>query len=128
MFWQQAVRDYHCYPAADDSPIHLFPPEGYGEHLKVVPFSLLVPLALEVPYLDSLAQEPLPDRLIPASLYGLTVMRPAYTAEAVGPKSNMTTKTVVAKTVVAPKTTITTLVETLSAKLRACSPAATLAA
>ena len=95
VFWQQAVRDYQYYPAVDSSPVHFFPPEGYGENLKAVPFSLLVPLALEVPYLDGLAQEALPDRLIPASLYGLTVMRPAYTAEAVRPKSIMATKTVV---------------------------------
>ena len=95
VFWQQAVRDYQYYPAVDDSPIHFFPPEGYGEDLKAVPFNLLVPLALEVPYLDGLAQEALPDRLIPASLYGLTVMRPAYTAEAVEPKSITATKTIV---------------------------------
>ncbi len=76
MFWQQAVRDYQYCPAVDDSPINFFPPEGYGEGLKAVPYSLLVPLALEVPYLDGLAQETLSDRLIPASLYGLTVIRP----------------------------------------------------
>ncbi len=95
VFWQQAVRDYQYYSAVDDSPINFFPPGGYGEGLKAVPYSLLVPLALEVPYLDGLAQEALSDRLIPASLYGLTVMRPAYTAEAVGPKSITVTKTAV---------------------------------
>ncbi len=94
VFWQQAVRDYQYYPAVYDSPVHFFPPEGYREDLKAVPFIMRVPLALEVPYLDGLAQEALPDWLIPASLYGLTVLRPAYTAEAVGPKSITATKTV----------------------------------
>ncbi len=56
---------------------------------------MMVPLTLEVPYLDGLAQEGLPDRLIPASLYGLAVLRPPYTAEAIGPKSITATKTVV---------------------------------
>ncbi len=50
VFWQQAVRDYQYFPAVDNSPVYFFPPEGYGENLKVVPYSLLVPLALEVPY------------------------------------------------------------------------------
>ncbi len=95
VFWQQAVWDYQYYPAADYSPINFLPPEGYRESLKAVPYSLLVPLALEVPYLDGLAQEALSDQLIPASLYGLTVLRLAYTVEAVGPKSITATKTVV---------------------------------
>ncbi len=95
VFWKQAVRDFQYCPAVDAPPINFFPPEGFGEGLTAVPYSLMVPLALEVPYLDGLAQEALPDRLIPASLYGLTVMRPAYTAGAVGPKSITVTKTVV---------------------------------
>ena len=37
----------------------------------------------------------MPDRLIPASLYGLTVMRPAYTAEARRSASLMATRDVV---------------------------------
>lgn len=36
-------------------------------------------MVLEVPYLDGLDQEALSDRLVPANLYGLTVVRPAYT-------------------------------------------------
>ncbi len=79
-FWQQEVRESRYFPAP--SPIHFFPMEGVGVGLKAVPYSVMVPLALEVPYLDGLAQEALQDRLVPASLYGLMVLRPAYTAEA----------------------------------------------
>ncbi len=91
--WQQTVREYQYYPAVHDSPVHFFPPEGYGG--KGVPFSMMVPLALKVPYLDGLAQEALSDWLIPASLYGLAELQPAYTTEAIVPKSIMATKTVV---------------------------------
>ncbi len=95
MFWQQEVQASRYFPAVDQSPVHFFPPEGYRDGLKVVPYSTVAPLALKVPYLDGLAQEALSARLIPASLYGLTVLRPAYTVEAKRPESITATKAVV---------------------------------
>ncbi len=67
-FWRQEVRQSQYFPAMDQSSIPFFPPDGFGVGLKAVPYSVMVPLALEVPYLDGLAQEALQDGLIPASL------------------------------------------------------------
>ncbi len=91
-FWWQEVKESQYFPAPDQSPIHFFPAEGFGVGLKAVPYSVMVPLALEVPYLDGLAQEALQDQLVPASLYGLMVLRPAYTAEAKRPASLVATR------------------------------------
>ncbi len=83
------------FPAVNQSPIHVFPAEGYGEGLKAVPYSVVAPLALEVPYLEGLAQKVLSDRLVPGSLYGLNVLRTAYTEGARSPASVTATEAVV---------------------------------
>ncbi len=44
----------------------------------VVPNHVGSPMAWEYPYHSGQAQEDLPDRLVPASLYGLKVARPGY--------------------------------------------------
>ena len=76
-------------------PIHFFLPSGFEIGLKAVHYSVVALLALEVPYLNGLAQESLQDRLIPASLYGLMVLQPAYTEWAQWLASIMATKAVV---------------------------------
>ncbi len=36
------------FPAMNQSSIHFFPPSGYRIGLKVVPYSVVAPLALEI--------------------------------------------------------------------------------
>ncbi len=49
-----------------------------GPVTYVVPYHVVGPMAWEYPYHSGQAQEDLPDRLVPASLYGLKVTRPGY--------------------------------------------------
>ncbi len=49
-----------------------------GRSTYTVPYHIVGPMAWEYPYHSGQAQEDLPDRLVPASLYGLKVVRPGY--------------------------------------------------
>ncbi len=49
-----------------------------GSAIYAVPYHVVGPMAWEYPYHSRQAQEDLPDRLVPASLYGLKVTRPGY--------------------------------------------------
>ncbi len=47
--------------------------------MKAIPYRVAAPMAWEYPYAFGQAQEPLQDRLVTASLYGMLLTRPGYT-------------------------------------------------
>ena len=59
-----------------DSPVNFS--YRVGPATYAVPYHIVSPMTWEYPYHSGQAQEDLPDRLVPASLYGLKVTRPGY--------------------------------------------------
>ncbi len=57
VFWRREVRESLCLPTTDHSPFNFFPSKGYGKWLAHGAIHCVAPLALEVPYLDGMAQE-----------------------------------------------------------------------
>ncbi len=75
-FWENELRASHYLPTIGDSPVN------YRYRVKsttyAVPYHVVGPMTWEYPYHNGQAQEDLADRLIPASLYGMNVVRPGY--------------------------------------------------
>ncbi len=75
-YWKDQLGQCHYFPTPEDSPVNFsyrVKTTTYAIHYHVVG-----PMAWEYPYHSGQAQEDLPDRLVPASLYGLKVTRPGY--------------------------------------------------
>ncbi len=66
----------HYLPTYEHSPVNF----SYlvGRSTYAVPYHVVGPMSWEYPYHSGQAQEYLPDRLVPGSLYGLKVARPGY--------------------------------------------------
>ncbi len=75
-YWKEQLKESKYLPAPDASPVNFS--YRYEGSTYVVPYHVVGPMAWEYPYHSGQAQEDLPDRLVPASLCGLKVVRPGY--------------------------------------------------
>ncbi len=75
-YWKEQMAQHHYFPAPKDSPVNFS--YQVGPAIYAVPYHVVGPMAWKCPYHSGQAQEDLPDRLVPASLYGLKVTRPGY--------------------------------------------------
>ncbi len=75
-YWEKELAESKYLPNPEPSPVN-FSYWDAGSTLTV-PYHVVGPMAWEYPYHSGQAQEDLPDRLVPASLDGLKVVRPGY--------------------------------------------------
>ncbi len=75
-YWKDQLAGSHYFPTPVDSPVNFS--YRVGPAIYVVPYHIVGPMTWEYPYHSGQAQEDLPDRLVPVSLYGLKVTRPGY--------------------------------------------------
>ncbi len=75
-YWKKMLQNSQFFPTPETSPIHFSYQDGGS--MLAVPYHVVGPMAWEYPYHSGQAQEDLPDQLVPASLYGLKVIRPGY--------------------------------------------------
>ncbi len=91
-YWKEQLAQSHYLPTPEDSPVNFS--YQVGRSTYVAPYHVVGPMSWEYPYHSGQAQEDLPNRLVPASLYGLKVVRPGYLSASDKPAT--TTQTLVA--------------------------------
>ncbi len=84
MYWKAELnRQTIAFPAPEASPVH------FSYRVKgcaiTVPYHVMRPRVWEYPYHNGQAQKDLSDRLVPASLYEVKVVRPGYLLAYHGP-------------------------------------------
>ena len=85
-FWQKEIRDSLYVPGPDDTPVNFAYRSGLGRIEAIpYPYRVAAPMAWEYPYAYGQLQESLTDRLVPASLYGIQLVRPGYYSPQAGP-------------------------------------------
>ncbi len=73
---EEELKKCKYLPTPETSPVNFsYRDEGFT---LVVPYHVVGPMAWEYPYHSDQAQQDLSDQLVPASLYGLKVVRPGY--------------------------------------------------
>ncbi len=75
-YWKDQLAQHHYFPTPEDSPVNFS--YRVGPATYAIPYHIVGPMAWEYPYHSGQAQEDLPDRLVPASMYRLKVTRPGY--------------------------------------------------
>ena len=89
-YWKETLENSQFFPAPEASPV-CFSYLDRGSTLTV-PYHVVGPLAWEYPYHCGQPQEDLSDRLVPASLYGVKVVRPGYLSAYHGPATAVQAK------------------------------------
>ena len=77
-FWQKENREALYQLGPDNTPVN-FTVRVEGRY-KAIPYRVAAPMAWEYPYAHGQAQESITDRLVTASLCGMQLVRPGYTA------------------------------------------------
>ena len=85
-FWQDEIRDLLYVPGPEDTPVNFAYRSGFRQ-VQVIPYRVAAPMAWEYPYAYGQLQESLTDRLVPASLYGIQLVRPGYYSPQAGPSA-----------------------------------------
>ncbi len=85
-FWQTEIRDSLYVPGPDDTPVNFAYRSGLGR-IEAIPYWVAAPMAWEYPYAYGQLQESLTDRLMPARLYGIQLVRPGYYLPQAGPSA-----------------------------------------
>ncbi len=86
-YWKAELKKNYYLPGPDASPVN-FSYQLKGSTLAV-PYHVVGPMAWEYPYHNGQVQEDLPDRLVPASLYGVKVASPGYLSAYHGPATQV---------------------------------------
>ncbi len=76
-FWAEEMERALYLPGETDTTVNFAVKTDTG--MKAIPYWVAAPMAWEYPYAFGQAQEPLQDRLVTASLYGMRLIRPGYT-------------------------------------------------
>ena len=76
-FWAEEIDRALYLPGEADTTVKFAVKTSSG--MKAIPYWVAAPMAWEYPYAFGQAQEPLQDRLVTASLYGMRLTRPGYT-------------------------------------------------
>ena len=76
-FWAKQIDRALYHPGEADTTANFTVSTPSG--MKAIPYRVAAPMAWEYPYVFGQAQEPLQDRLVTASLYGMRLTRPGYT-------------------------------------------------
>ena len=76
-FWPEQMDRALYLPGEADTTVNFAEETDSG--MKAIPYQVVAPMAWEYPYAFGQAQEPLQDRLVTASLYGIRLTRPGYT-------------------------------------------------
>ncbi len=76
-FWAEQIDRALYLPGEADTTVN-FAAET-DSRMKAIPYRVVAPMAWEYPYAFGQAQEPLQDRLVTASLYGIRLTRCGYT-------------------------------------------------
>ena len=76
-FWAEEMERALYLPGESDTTVNFAVKTDTG--MKAIPYRVAAPMAWEYPYAFGQAQEPLQDRLVTASLYGMRLTRPGYT-------------------------------------------------
>ncbi len=85
LFWEEEIYNTQYVPGPDDTPVHFAVRAGLGR-IKAIPYRVAAPLAWEYAYAYSQLQESITDRIVPASLYGMQLVRPGYSSPRAGPE------------------------------------------
>ncbi len=85
-FWQTEIRNSLYVPGPDDTPVNFAYRSNLGR-VEAIPYRVAAPMAWEYPYAYGQLQESLTDRLVPASLYGIQLIRPGYYSPQAGPSA-----------------------------------------
>ncbi len=85
-FWQTEIRDSLYVPGPDDTSVNFAYRSGLGR-IEAIPYRVAAPMAWEYPYAYGQLQQSLTDRLVPASLYGIQLVRPGYYSPQAGPEA-----------------------------------------
>ncbi len=84
-FWQDVIYSTQYVPGPDDTPVNFAVRTGLGR-IMAIPYRVVAPMAWEYPYANGQLQESITDRLVPASLYGMQLVRPGYSSPRAGPE------------------------------------------
>ena len=84
-FGDEVICKAQYVPGQYDTPVHFAVRAGLGR-LMAIPYRIAAPLAWEYPYAYGQLQESITDRLMPASLYGMQLVRPGYSSPRAGPE------------------------------------------
>ncbi len=84
-FWQDEISNTQYVPGPDDTPVNFAVRSGLGQ-VMAIPYRVVAPMAWEYPYAYGQLQESITDRLVPASLYGIQLVRPSYASPQSGPE------------------------------------------
>ncbi len=76
-FWAAEMERASYLPGETDTTVNFAVETDDGK--KAIPYRVAAPMTWEYPYAFGQAQEPLQDRLVTASLYGMRLTRPGYT-------------------------------------------------
>ena len=76
-FWAEEIDRALYLPGETDTTVNFAARTDTG--MMAIPYRVAAPMAWEYPYSFGQAQEPLQDRLVTASLYGMRLTRPGYT-------------------------------------------------
>ncbi len=76
-FWAEHMERALYFPAEADTPVNFVVETATGK--MAIPYRVAAPMAWEYPYAFGQVQQPLQDRLVTASLYGIGLIRPGYT-------------------------------------------------
>ncbi len=84
-FWQDQIYRSQYVPGPYDTPVNFAVRMALGR-VMAIPYRVIAPMAWEYPYAYGQLQESITDRLVPASLYGMQLVRPGYTSPQAGPE------------------------------------------
>ena len=84
-FWQDEIYHAQYVPGPGDTPVNFAVRMGLGR-VMAIPYRVVAPMAWEYPYAYGQLQESITDRLVPASLYGMQLVRPGYSSPQAGPE------------------------------------------
>ncbi len=82
-YWKKTLANSQFFPTPEASPVNFICQDRGSTH--ALPYHVVGQMAWEYPYHCGQAQEELANRLVPASLYGMKVVRPGYLSAYHGP-------------------------------------------